>query len=124
MRTRQILKPGQRGTRGLLAEYGERLLCVRYREDRQQKKRYTTVELIVKQVDWEPPAPPFQAETIVGVRVAWGEKEIACAVKRAGGRWNRVKRVWELTYERVRALGLEDRIVGPKVSKSRDSGSH
>jgi len=108
----------------LLAEYGERLLCVRYREDRQQKKRYTTVELIVKQVDWEPPAPPFQAETIVGVRVAWGEKEIARAVKRAGGRWNRVKRVWELTYERVRALGLEDRIVEPRVSKSRDSGSH
>ena len=33
MRTRLILKPGQRGTKKLGAKYGDRLLCVRYRYD-------------------------------------------------------------------------------------------
>ena len=33
MRARLILKPGQRGTKKLCAEYGERLVCVRYRYD-------------------------------------------------------------------------------------------
>jgi len=121
MRTRQILKPGQRGTRRLLAEYGERLLCVRYREDRQRKKRYKTVELIVEQVDWEPPELPFKAETIVGVRVAWGEKELANLVKRAGGKWNRDLRVWELRYDSALAIGIEDRIVKHEVSTDRGS---
>ena len=69
-----MLKPGQRGTRKPLTEYGERLVCVRYREDRQQKRHSQTVELIIKQEDWEPPDPPFTGETIVGVHVAWGEK--------------------------------------------------
>ena len=119
MRTRQILKPGQRGTRRLLAEYGERLICVRYREDRQRKKRYKTVELIVEQVDWEPPEPPLKTETIVGVRVAWGEKELANLVKQAGGKWNPHRKVWELRYAHVVALKLETRIVEHEASTYR-----
>ena len=49
-----ILKPGQRGTKKLCAEYGERLLCVRYRYDEERRKRPKTVELEVDEVDWEP----------------------------------------------------------------------
>jgi len=33
------LKPGQKGTKQLLAQYGDRLICVRYRYDVQRKKR-------------------------------------------------------------------------------------
>jgi len=33
MRVRLHLKPGQQGTRRLLEEYGDRLVCVRYRYD-------------------------------------------------------------------------------------------
>jgi len=40
MRTRLHLKPGQRGTKQLLAQYGDRLVCVRYRYDAQRKKRF------------------------------------------------------------------------------------
>jgi hypothetical protein len=35
---------------------GDRLVCVRYRYDEQQKKRCKTVELIVEEDGWEPPA--------------------------------------------------------------------
>ena len=49
MRTRLHLKPGQKGTKQLLAQYGDTLVCVRYRYDEQRKKRFKTVELIVAQ---------------------------------------------------------------------------
>ena len=42
MRTRLHLKPGQRGTKLLLAQYGDRLVCVRYRYDAQRRKRFKT----------------------------------------------------------------------------------
>jgi hypothetical protein len=38
-RVRLHLKPGQKGTKQLLAQYGARLVCVRYRYDAEQKKR-------------------------------------------------------------------------------------
>jgi len=47
MRVRLKLKPGQRGTKNLVNQYGDRLICVRYRYDEKTGKRYTTVELIV-----------------------------------------------------------------------------
>ena len=50
------LKPGQKGTKQLLAQYGDRLICVRYRYDVQRKKRLKTVELLVAERDWQPGA--------------------------------------------------------------------
>ena len=47
MRTRLVRRPEQHGTRDLVAQYGEQLICVRYRYDPIRKKRYKTVELIV-----------------------------------------------------------------------------
>jgi hypothetical protein len=64
------LKPGQKGTNRLLAQYGDRLICVRYRYDAQRKKRFKTVELLVAERDWEPPRRPFAPDQIVGMRVA------------------------------------------------------
>lgn len=49
------LTPGQKGTRQLVAKYGERLVRVRYRYDPGRKKRYKTVEIIVGERDWDPP---------------------------------------------------------------------
>jgi len=47
------LRPGQRGTK-LLREYGDRLVCVRYRYDEQNARRLKTVELVVEAVPWWP----------------------------------------------------------------------
>ena len=48
METRLSLAPGQNGTKKLLAIYGDRLVCVRYRHDAERKQRHKTVELIVE----------------------------------------------------------------------------
>jgi hypothetical protein len=39
MQTRLTLKPGQKGTKKLIAKYGDPLVCVGYRYDPQTKKR-------------------------------------------------------------------------------------
>jgi hypothetical protein len=111
MRTLLHLKPGKKGTKQLLAQYGDHLVCVRYRDDAQRKKRLKTVELIVAERAWEPPPPRFAADAMVGVRVGFAEVELRAQVKQAGGKWNRRHKVWELRYEHVVALKLEARIV-------------
>src|SRR5215471_20315786 len=87
------LKPGQKGTRQLLSQYGDRLVCVRYRYDAQQKERFKTVELIVAERERELPPPRFAADTIVAVRVSFAEVELREQVKQTGGKWNRSRKV-------------------------------
>jgi hypothetical protein len=67
-------------------QFGDRLLCVRYRHDDQLRKRFKTVELIVEETAWTPPARLFAANTIVGVRVELAEVELQRKVKQAGGK--------------------------------------
>ncbi|BDV42288.1 hypothetical protein GURASL_12110 [Geotalea uraniireducens] len=43
------LKPGQKGTQRLVEQYGDALLCVRYRCDAKRGVRLKTVELIVEE---------------------------------------------------------------------------
>ena len=105
------LKPGQKGTKQLLAQHGDRLICVRYRYDPERKKRLKTVELLVAERDWQAPPPRFAHDHIVGVRVAFADVAVRARVKQAGGTWNPERRVWQLRYDRVVALGLTGRIV-------------
>jgi hypothetical protein len=111
MRSRLILKPGQRGTKKLCAEYGERLLFDRYGYDEKRRKRFKAVELVVDEIDWEPQGRKMRGDTVVGLRVDWQEMELRHTVKTAGGRWNRVRRLWELRYDRVVGPGLEGRSI-------------
>jgi hypothetical protein len=113
------LKPDQKGTKQLLAQYGDRLICVRYRYDAQQKKRFKTVELLVAECDWEPPRPRFARHLIVGLRVAFTDVAIRNRVKRAGGTWHPERKVWQLRYDCVVALGLTNRIVDEPVSHNK-----
>ena len=62
MEIRTVRKSGERGTQRLVAEYGERLVCVRYRYDLARNKRYKTVELIVAEDDWRASAPHPQED--------------------------------------------------------------
>ncbi len=119
MRTLLHLKPGQKGTKQLLAQYGDRLVCVRYRYDAQQKRRFKTVDLIVAEREWDLPAPHFAADALVGVRVGFAEVEVREQVKQAGGKWNRSRKVWELRYAQVVALQLEPRIVEEEAYNTR-----
>ena len=110
MKARSTLKPHQRGAKKFFKQYGHQLLYVRYRYDPVQKKRFTTVELIVDEADWTPrhaPAP----DQIVGVRVEVQEREVQKRMKQAGGKWNSQKKVWELRYDKVVAEGMHARMV-------------
>jgi hypothetical protein len=110
-------------TKQLLAQDGDRLICVRYRYDAQRKKRFKTVELLVAERDWQPPRPRFAHDQIVGLRVAFAGVAVRDRVKQAGGAWNPERRVWQLRYDRVVALGLNSRIVDEPASTSGCQGS-
>jgi len=112
------LRPGQKGTKQLVARYGDRLVCVRYRYDAQRKKRFKTVELLVAERDWEPPPPRFAHDHIVRLRVGFADVAVRDRVKRAGGTWNPDRRVWQLRYDRVIAPGLTRLIVDDSASNS------
>ncbi len=117
MVTQTTLRPGQKGTKGLAKKYGDRLVCVRYKYDQQTGRRYTTVELIEEEIDWQsdPKAAkaqePVHPQQLLGVRVEYWETDIRDKVKAAGGIWRPRHKLWEMRYEDVVALGLESRIV-------------
>ena len=114
MRTRFHLTPGQHGTKQLLTQYGDRLVCGRSRDDAQRKKRFKTVEIMVAEREWDPPAPRLTAATLVGVRVGFAEADMRDRVQQADGKWNRHRKVWDRRYDQVVALTLEARIVARK----------
>lgn len=88
LRTRLTLRPGQPGTRRLVDQYGERVICVRYRYDQTTKKRYKTVELIVEEVEWIPRPRPRAATDVVHIRLQYSEEAIRKSVKLLGGHWH------------------------------------
>ena len=116
MITKATLKPGQNGTKRLIEKYGKRLLRVRYKYDESARKRYTTVELIEDESDWTP--EPLEATQgsrgystqRLAVRVDYWETELREKVKAAGGIWRPRQKLWEMRYEDVVALGLEERV--------------
>jgi len=111
MRTSSTVRPGQRGAKKFVAQYGDRLVCVRYRSDEQKRKRLKTVELIVEEWPWTPRPRRRTAESVVLVKVAFSEKGLRRQVKEAGGIWNSNKQAWQLRYDRAIALGLTERII-------------
>jgi hypothetical protein len=111
LRTRLTLRPGQPGTRKLVDQYGERVVCVRYRYDQCTRKRYKTVELIVEEVEWIPRTRPRSATDIVHISVAYEEYTIRNSVRLLGGTWHRPTRTWRIAYGAAVVLRLTDRIV-------------
>lgn len=110
MKTRLILKPGQRGTKSLAEKYGEDLLCVRFRYDEKSRQRLKTVELVVERVDWEPPVPQHAPGQLVPLRIAGYELELRSQVKSAGGIWNSEKQLWFVKYGKIAGTPLEKHI--------------
>ena len=71
MQTRLTLRPGDRGTKKLLAQYGDRLACVRYRCDEKNGKRIKTAELIIDETEEAPvdtSIQPYERRFITVVR--------------------------------------------------------
>ena len=113
METRLSLAPGQNGTKKLVATYGERLVCVRYRYDLQRKLRHKTVELIVETMPWVPRGrhPRREPHDMVAVRIAYAETELRERIKAAGAIWRPRQKLWEVDWKTVRDLALQSRVV-------------
>lgn len=110
MKTRLILKPGQRGTKRLMEQYGDALVCVRFRYDTELRRRFKTVELIVESADWTPPPPRYAASSLVPLRIEGYETELRAQAKAAGGRWNPEKQLWYVKYGKIAGTPLEKHI--------------
>ncbi len=122
MRTTKTLKPGQKGTKELVTQFGPSLL-VRYRYDEEHRENLKTVELVVQRRsgDREAECPRSQSADgrcdgapirRVALHVGWRERDVQQRVKSAGGRWDRDRRVWILGRAAAERLKLLDRVVG------------
>ncbi len=111
MEIRKTLRPGDMGTKRFLNKYGNKLVCVRYRVDKQQRKRYTTIELIIEE---KPDINP-KAIVIVWVKINYAEKELRKRAMEMGAKWLPNDKVWQLSYDKAKKLGLKNRIVKRNV---------
>ena len=116
------MKPGEPGTKRLLAKYGKQLVCVRYRNDQQNQRRLTTIELIVDDGFYVPASnakrilaeKEKERERRVMVRLDFHETDLRQKVKQAGGRWDPEKKRWQLRLDEAEKLGLQSRIEAAK----------
>ena len=105
------LKPGQNGTKGLVAKYGDALLCVRYRYDKQNRTRLKTVELIIEKKPWIPTAHRYGNDALVPVRIGFADKALRELAKAVRGKWNPEERVWYIQYGKIKGTELEKHII-------------
>lgn len=108
MKVGLTLQPGDRGTKKLASEYGDKLVCVRYRYDAARKKRLKTVEIVVEEVPW---TPKLGKDDPVLVKINWNEKGLQTRIKNVGGQWDKNKKVWVLPFGNAKELDLMSRIV-------------
>jgi hypothetical protein len=114
MITRLKLKPGQKGTKALLEKYGDALVCVRYRYDEASRTRIKTVELIVDKKELTPSRKKQQKiedETVVPVRIQYGEKELGKMARSSGGKWDPKVKLWYIPYGKIKGTELEQHII-------------
>jgi hypothetical protein len=110
MRAQVTLHPGQKGTKGLVDQYGSKLICVRYRYDEPSRRRLKTVEIIVEEKAWQPKFPEINSKEIVGVRISLNEVELQRRVKLAGAKWNSARRVWEMQHDKAVSLVINGKL--------------
>ena len=102
------LAPGDAGTKRLSQRFGKDLVCVRYRQDRDGDRRYTTVEVVV---DSGPMPAAAMPKGWLLVRLAWNETDLRKAAARLGAVWDEQARAWRMSQEAVQALHVSQRVI-------------
>ena len=123
----KTIKPNQNGAKRFTEKYGERLVAVRYRKDQQQKRLFTTIELVV---DARESFPHVNQEAVlalknqqwVAVKLDFKEKNLREQIKQKKGRWSQANTVWVLQYQDAVALGITQRIVPGLAGQCHDIG--
>jgi hypothetical protein len=115
MKTHTHLKPGQKGTRRLLEQYGNALLCVRYRYDEKRQVRLKTVEIIVEERPCKPPTR-YRDTDLVAIMVPYTETALRETLKGAGGRWNPEEKLWRVRFGAIRGnADLVERVLKEEI---------
>jgi hypothetical protein len=110
---RKTIRPGQKGTRRFIRDWGERLVCVRYRFDAKEKIRYTTVEIVSSEPrPWIPPRrpPPY---ALVYLKVDRNDWKAIRRLRDARVWFDGDKGLWRTRYDVAERLRLKARIVKP-----------
>ncbi len=129
MTARLKLKPGQKGTKSLLEQYGDSLVCVRYRYDSTNLVRLKTVEIVVEKKPWTPPLSQIPDSLLVPVRIGFAEKAMQEKARAAKGRWNPDEKLWYIRIGRIKGTELEKHILldamqfEPKKAKASTIGN-
>ena len=100
--------PGQRGTLRWMSQFGDALVCVRYRRERGAagRQRYTTVELLI---DNAPFTRRLRRDTLYAVRIDYAEAALRARAKALGAQWVAAEKRWLLTGAAAKLLGITDR---------------
>jgi len=109
MKTHCHLKPGQKGTIRLQEQYGDKLLCVRYRYDEKRGIRLKTVEIIVEERPWQQPFR-FKDGDMAPVEVGYEEVELREKLRTLRAKWNPQEKLWMIPYRLICGTELEARI--------------
>ncbi|MGD8785726.1 MAG: hypothetical protein PVF28_07970 [Thioalkalispiraceae bacterium] len=110
------MNPGDPGTKRLQAKYGDQLVCVRYRHDKKNHRRMTTIELVIDEGFYLPERDAgklldFKNDNRnVQIRVDYREAELRKIIKAAGGKWDPEHKRWILRYREAERLQLQTRI--------------
>lgn len=111
MKSHKHLKPGQKGTRKLLEQYGDKLICVRYRYDEKRQVKIKTAEIIVSETPSTSPLP-YRDHDIVSVIVPYTKTALRDKLKAAGGRWDPDEKLWHVTFGAIKGdFELTERIL-------------
>lgn len=108
-RVTKKLAPGAPGTKRFQDRFGAALVCVRYRDDREGQRQYTTVELVVSDR-----TPTRRSDGEVLVRIDYREAQLRAQAKQAGATWDPTAKLWRMSRSAAKACGLAERIVSKK----------
>ena len=114
MMIRKIMQPGQPGTKKLVERYGDNLICVRYRYDDQKKMMHKTIEIIIESKPFEASNKKTPIYKNMDIRIGYNEVVLRSRIRACGGRWDPQKKLWNLSYQKIKELDLLDRIVDDK----------
>lgn len=104
-RVTKTMQPGDRGTIRLMRQYGDPLVCVRYRTSGTGEERLTTVELVVERA-----VIRKRTDEIVSFKIKNSEAGLRREAMRRGARFDPKTRLWKLPRHEVLSLGLRHRI--------------
>ena len=80
------------------------------------QKRIKTVEIIVAESEWLPPAQRFAADEIVWLRTGFVDRLKQQQFRAAGGKWDSQRCVWVIRYDAAVKLGLTSHVERREVS--------